>query len=100
MVYPKGHHGNAVMSKFPIVQHQNHDVSIAGPEKRGLLLLTPHLGCFEVSAQACAERFGSYAPITVLFRPARKPWLMSSGMALALSAKTGVWAVQGWAASC
>src|SRR5690348_5478329 len=37
MVYPKGHHGNAVMSKFPIVQHQNHDVSIAGPEKRGLL---------------------------------------------------------------
>lgn len=37
MVYPKGHHGNAVMSKFPIVHHQNHDVSIAGPEKRGLL---------------------------------------------------------------
>ena len=37
MVYPKGHHGNAVMSKFPIVQYQNHDVSIAGPEKRGLL---------------------------------------------------------------
>jgi endonuclease/exonuclease/phosphatase family metal-dependent hydrolase len=38
MVYPKGHHhGNAVMSKFPIVHIQNHDVSIAGPEKRGLL---------------------------------------------------------------
>jgi endonuclease/exonuclease/phosphatase family metal-dependent hydrolase len=37
MVYPKGHHGNAVMSKFPIVHHQNHDVSVAGPEKRGLL---------------------------------------------------------------
>ena len=37
MVYPKGHHGNAVMSKYPIVHHQNHDVSIAGPEKRGLL---------------------------------------------------------------
>ena len=38
MVYPKGHHhGNAVMSKFPIVHFQNHDVSIAGPEKRGLL---------------------------------------------------------------
>lgn len=36
-VYPKGHHGNAVMSKYPIVRHQNHDVSIAGPEKRGLL---------------------------------------------------------------
>jgi len=38
MVYPKGHHhGNAVMSKFPIVHIQNHDVSIAGPEKRGIL---------------------------------------------------------------
>jgi endonuclease/exonuclease/phosphatase family metal-dependent hydrolase len=37
MVYPKGHHGNALMSKFPIVEYQNHDVSIAGPEKRGLL---------------------------------------------------------------
>jgi endonuclease/exonuclease/phosphatase family metal-dependent hydrolase len=37
MVYPKGHHGNALMSKFPIIHYQNHDVSIAGPEKRGLL---------------------------------------------------------------
>ncbi|HVZ42531.1 MAG TPA: endonuclease/exonuclease/phosphatase family protein [Ramlibacter sp.] len=37
MVYPKGHHGNAILSKFPIVRYQNHDVSIAGPEKRGLL---------------------------------------------------------------
>jgi len=36
-VYPKGHHGNAVLSKFPIVTFTNHDVSIAGPEKRGLL---------------------------------------------------------------
>ena len=37
MVYPKGDHGNAVMSKYPIVSYQNHDVSVAGPEKRGLL---------------------------------------------------------------
>jgi endonuclease/exonuclease/phosphatase family metal-dependent hydrolase len=36
-VSPQGHHGNALMSKFPIVHDQNHDVSIAGPEKRGLL---------------------------------------------------------------
>ncbi|GAA4342950.1 endonuclease/exonuclease/phosphatase family protein [Variovorax defluvii] len=36
-VYPRGHHGNAVLSKFPIVHHKNHDVSIVGPEKRGLL---------------------------------------------------------------
>jgi len=37
VVYPKGDHGNAVMSKFPIVHFQNHDVSLPGPEKRGLL---------------------------------------------------------------
>jgi endonuclease/exonuclease/phosphatase family metal-dependent hydrolase len=37
VVYPKGDHGNAVMSKFPIVHHRNHDVSLPGPEKRGLL---------------------------------------------------------------
>ncbi|RDI28945.1 endonuclease/exonuclease/phosphatase family metal-dependent hydrolase [Pseudacidovorax intermedius] len=36
-VYPRGHHGNALLSKFPIVHHRNHDVSVAGPEKRGLL---------------------------------------------------------------
>lgn len=44
---------------------------------RGLMLLTPHMGCFEVTAQAYAERFGARAPITVLFRPARKAWMRS-----------------------
>ncbi len=42
---------------------------------RGLVLLTPHLGSFEVSAQAYAQRFGAHQPITVLYRPARKRWL-------------------------
>jgi KDO2-lipid IV(A) lauroyltransferase len=42
---------------------------------RGLVLLTPHLGSFEVSAQAYAERFGAAQPITVLYRPARQAWL-------------------------
>ncbi|MDE2397960.1 MAG: lysophospholipid acyltransferase family protein [Burkholderiales bacterium] len=42
---------------------------------RGLVLLTPHMGSFEVSAQAYAERFGARQPITVLYRPARQPWL-------------------------
>jgi KDO2-lipid IV(A) lauroyltransferase len=41
----------------------------------GLLILTPHLGCFEVCAQAYAERFGGRQPVTVLYRPARKAWL-------------------------
>jgi endonuclease/exonuclease/phosphatase family metal-dependent hydrolase len=34
---PLGHRGNAVLSKLPIAAHKNHDVSIAGPERRGLL---------------------------------------------------------------
>jgi len=44
-------------------------------EGRGLLVLTPHVGCFEIVAQAYAERFGASVPITVLYRPARQPWL-------------------------
>lgn len=42
---------------------------------RGLVLLTPHLGAFEVIAQAYAERWGAQAPMTALYRPARKAWL-------------------------
>jgi Kdo2-lipid IVA lauroyltransferase/acyltransferase len=42
---------------------------------RGLVLLTPHLGCFEVAAQAYAHRFGARHPLTVLYRPARQAWL-------------------------
>jgi endonuclease/exonuclease/phosphatase family metal-dependent hydrolase len=36
-VYPAGHHGNALLSKFPIMRHRNEDVSVAGHEGRGLL---------------------------------------------------------------
>jgi KDO2-lipid IV(A) lauroyltransferase len=42
---------------------------------RGLVLLTPHMGSFEICAQAYAERFGARQPITVLYRPARQAWL-------------------------
>ncbi|MFN3494169.1 MAG: lysophospholipid acyltransferase family protein, partial [Hydrogenophaga sp.] len=31
--------------------------------------------CFEITAQAYAARFGARQPVTVLFRPARQPWL-------------------------
>jgi endonuclease/exonuclease/phosphatase family metal-dependent hydrolase len=36
-VYPHGHHGNALLSRFPIVHHVNHDASHPGDETRGLL---------------------------------------------------------------
>ena len=42
-------------------------------ERRGVVLLTPHMGSFEVAAQAVAQRFAAeFGPITVLYRPARK----------------------------
>jgi KDO2-lipid IV(A) lauroyltransferase len=42
---------------------------------RGLLLITPHLGCFEAAARTYAERHGAARPITVLYSPSRNPWL-------------------------
>lgn len=43
---------------------------------RGVLWLTPHLGCFEIAAQAIAARqLAAHGPFTVLYRPARKPWI-------------------------
>lgn len=41
----------------------------------GVLVLTPHLGCFEVVARAYAERFGlgeQAKPMTALYRPPRQ----------------------------
>jgi KDO2-lipid IV(A) lauroyltransferase len=43
---------------------------------RGIVFLTPHQGCFELSAQAAARHWSAErGPITVLYRPARQPWL-------------------------
>lgn len=40
---------------------------------KGVLFLTPHLGCFEVAAQGYVERYAAERrPITVLYRPPRK----------------------------
>jgi endonuclease/exonuclease/phosphatase family metal-dependent hydrolase len=43
VAYPHGDHGNAVMSKYPILYHRNHDASIVGPEKRGMLHCVLHI---------------------------------------------------------
>ncbi len=40
--------------------------------KKGIVFLTPHLGCFEVTAQAYAETYGERSPMTALYRPARQ----------------------------
>jgi len=46
-VYPHGHHGNALLSKLPILRHENRDVTVQRDERRGLLycvLQSPHGG--------------------------------------------------------
>ena len=51
-------------------------VAQALEQQRGVLFLTPHLGCFEITARAYADVFGvTQAPMTVLFRPPKKAWL-------------------------
>jgi Kdo2-lipid IVA lauroyltransferase/acyltransferase len=51
-------------------------VEAAYAQGRGVVFLTPHMGCFEVTAQGLAERFGAdHGALTVLYRPARQPWL-------------------------
>lgn len=36
-VYPAGHHGNALLSKFPIINTNNQDISAHASEQRGML---------------------------------------------------------------
>ena len=46
-------------------------VEAARARGKGIIFLTPHLGCFEVTALYAALRM----PITVLYRPPHKRWL-------------------------
>jgi KDO2-lipid IV(A) lauroyltransferase len=51
-------------------------VEAAHAAGKGIVFLTPHLGCFEITAQGYARRYaGAHGPITVLYSPARKAWL-------------------------
>jgi Kdo2-lipid IVA lauroyltransferase/acyltransferase len=53
-----------------------HLVDAAHAVGQGIIFLTPHLGCFEVTAQAYAQRYAAQGKqMTVLFRPPRKTWL-------------------------
>ena len=43
---------------------------------KGIVFLTPHIGCFEMSVQEAARRWAdAHGDITVLYRPARQGWL-------------------------
>jgi len=51
-------------------------VEAARTAGKGILFLTPHLGCFEITAQYAASHADA-TPITVLFRPPRQRWAES-----------------------
>ncbi len=48
-------------------------VEAATRRGKGILYLTPHLGCFEITAQYLSTR----APITVLYRQPKQAWLQT-----------------------
>jgi len=50
-----------------VVSDDEHVVAQARAENRSIVYLTPHLGCFEITARYLAR----LAPLTVLFRPLR-----------------------------
>jgi KDO2-lipid IV(A) lauroyltransferase len=49
-------------------------VEAARAAGKGIVFLTPHLGCFEIAAQVAADAF----PITALYRPPKSAWLRTA----------------------
>lgn len=57
----------------PMQWQGTESVDAAYAARKGVVFLTPHMGCFEITAQGLAARYGAeYGPITVLYRPARQ----------------------------
>lgn len=79
-IYPKGHHGNAILSKYPIIAWENIDVSLQKRASRSLLhaeILIPelnkkfhaiciHLGLFKMEREqqliTLCQRIESHVP--------------------------------------
>ncbi|MCB1886212.1 MAG: lysophospholipid acyltransferase family protein [Rhodocyclaceae bacterium] len=88
------HDNDAVVARVVRVSGWEH-VEAAWAANRGILFLTPHLGCFEISARY----YAAHRPITVLYRPPRRAELQplveagrggDSGIALAPADLGGV----------
>ena len=65
------------LGELPASRFENAEcVERAWAAGKGIVFLTPHIGCFELSVQAAAQRWSAaHGPITILYRPARQPWL-------------------------
>lgn len=85
--YPEGDHGNALLSKFPIAQTHNFDISAEGRERRGLLhcrlngpdgqalhVICVHLDLAEAHRQRQLQQLCSFIADSV---PAHAPLLVA-----------------------
>lgn len=63
-------------TQLPFEWEGNACIDRAFAAGRGVLFLTPHMGCFEIAPQAMARDYSPrHGPMTILYRPARQPWL-------------------------
>jgi endonuclease/exonuclease/phosphatase family metal-dependent hydrolase len=61
-VYDHGHHGNAILSRFPIQRWDNQDVSAHRFEKRGLLHCEVGIPGWDVNWSACVSVSNAWSP--------------------------------------
>ena len=79
-----GETGKTIMESFAIWSSQEkrilnwvndvkgfNEIDKAHSKKKGIIFLTPHLGCYEITS----IYYGSKYPLTILYRPPRKKWL-------------------------
>lgn len=60
-VYPEGHHGNALLSKFPIVRAENLNISAHSLEQRGLLHCEMNIPQWNVPLHCICVHLGLFA---------------------------------------
>lgn len=60
-VYPAGHHGNALLSKFPIIKTTNTDISAHASEDRGMLHSVIDIPHWDVPLHAICVHLGLFA---------------------------------------
>lgn len=60
-VYPAGHHGNALLSKFPIVKWDNIDISAHSIEQRGMLHCELRVPGWDMDVHCICVHLGLFA---------------------------------------
>jgi len=59
--YPAGHHGNALLSKFPIIKTTNFDISAHASEQRGMLHSEINVPGWDIPLHAICVHLGLFA---------------------------------------